>query len=96
MTTYTVEIQGEHPPTGEAMWYRHSAFRSYRDAVDQADLAHGRVIVGESGKGCMTDAEAHRWAVANQGFDGDYISWSNQDDEERSEYEDGAAGLSTG
>ena len=44
----------------------------------------------------ITDAEAHRWAVANQGFEGDYLAWTTLDDEEREEYEDGAAGIPTG
>ena len=44
----------------------------------------------------ITDTEAHRWAVDNQGFEGDYSSWCQLDDEERAEYEAGAAGIPTG
>ena len=95
MTVYTVEIALEHPREEETTWDRYSTFNSYRDAIDQADMVHGRVIVGESGEGCVTNEEAHRWAIANQGYEGNYLSWCGQDDDEREEYEAGAAGIST-
>jgi len=99
MTTYIVEIlldAVERPHLRHEVWGYHSSHKSYREAVDQSDMVHGRVIVGEGGTGCMTDKEAHQWAVENQGYDGDYLAWSHQDDEDRAEYEDGAAGIPTG
>ena len=94
MTTYTVEIlvdAVERPHLRHEVWSRHSSPRSYRDAVDQADMVGGRVTINDG----ITDKEAHRWAVTDQGYEGDYLSWSNQDDKERAEYEDGAAGIPT-
>jgi len=69
-----------------AGWTLHSEHESFREAVDQADMVRGRVA-GEE--------KAHAWATANQGFTGDFAEWTSQDDEERAEYESGAAGLPT-
>jgi hypothetical protein len=65
----------------------HSTHDSYRDAVDQADMVHGRVVVAATG---LTDRKAWSYAVAEQGFAGDFSEWQSMDDEERSEYETGA------
>lgn len=73
-------------------WTQHSTHDSYRDAVDQADMVHGRVVVCATG---LTDEAAWKWARDNQGFDGDFAAWQAQDDEDRAEYEDGAAGIPT-
>ena len=81
MKTYTVEVR---TTTGE--WTRENEYESYRDAVDAAGMKGGR-IVGER--------EAWRWAVKEQGFEGSYDEWTAQDDEERGEYEDAAAGIAT-
>ena len=94
MTTYTVEILVdvvERPHLRHETWDRHSTHRSYRAAVDQADMAGGRVAINDG----MTDKKAHQWAVDNQGFGGDYQEWRSLDDSERDEYEDGAAGIPT-
>jgi len=91
MSTYTVEITGEHPRTGEAMWCRHSDYQSYRDAADQSDIVHGRIVCGTG----LSDCAAWEYAVASQGFTEDYNSWTAQDDDERAEYETGAAGEPT-
>lgn len=77
---YTVEVKAI------AGWTTHSTHESYRDAVDQADMVRGRVA---------GDKEAHAWAVANQGFAGTFEEWQAQDDDERQEYELGAAGIPT-
>lgn len=79
-TTYTVEVQAI------GGWTRHSEHESYRDAVDQADMVHGRVV---------GDYAAWQWAVAHQGFVGDYAAWQSQDDDERAAYDAGAAGIPT-
>ncbi len=67
----------------------HSDYDSYRDAVDQADLVGGRVVIAATG---ATDESAWRHASREQGFDGDFAAWQAQDDAERQEYENGAAG----
>ena len=67
-------------------WTTHSTHESYRDAVDQADMVHGRIV---------GDMDAWRWASDQQGFDGSYGDWTRQDDDERAEYEAGAAGIPT-
>jgi len=67
-------------------WTRYDEFNSYRNAVDTADMMHGRVRCGRG----HTNTQAWRWAVVNQGFDGDILEWENLDDEERMEYEVGA------
>lgn len=72
-------------------WTHHSEHELYKDAVDQADMVHGRVIT----PGGATDKEAWEWAVATQGFRGNFTAWMGQDDEERNEYEAGAAGIPT-
>ena len=72
-------------------WTRHSEWASYRDAVDQADMVHGRVITPGGG----TDYAAWQYAVAAQGYADDYAAWQGQDDDERAEYEHGAAGIPT-
>ena len=38
---------------------------------------------------------AWQWAKHNQGFTGTYDEWNLLDDEERQQYEDGAAGIGT-
>ena len=68
-------------------WTRHSTHDSYRDAVDQSDMVHGRVVVAATG---LSDMDAHSHAVAQQGFIGDYSDWQMLDDSERDEYEYGA------
>lgn len=65
---------------------RHSTHASYGDAVDQADMIHGMVA---------GDAEAWDYARRHQGFAGDYAEWQSQDDDERREYEMGAADIPT-
>ena len=72
---YTVEVKSV------SGWTQHSEYTSFRDAVDQADMVHGR-IAGEN--------LAHRWAVANQGYAGTFAEWMSQDDDARMEYEIGA------
>lgn len=82
---YTVEVK-----VGGG-WTMHSQHESYHDAVDQSDMVHGRVMLSTGG----SDMQAWRWAAANQGFDGDFAAWQSLDDDERAEYEKGAAGLPT-
>ncbi len=41
------------------------------------------------------DDKAWQWAAANQGFDGTFVEWQSQDDNERAAYELGAAGIPT-
>lgn len=77
---YQVEVKSV------AGWTLHSEHDSFRAAVDQADMVRGR-IAGEE--------KAHAWAVANQGFTGDFAEWMSMDDEERSGFEAGAAGIPT-
>lgn len=43
----------------------------------------------------ISNAEAHRWAIKEQGFTGDYQDWIGLSDVERQEYEDGANGVPT-
>lgn len=62
----------------------HSTHDSYRDAVDQADMVRG-LVAG--------DHAAWKYAVSQQGFDGDYAAWQSQDDDERAEYECSAEGI---
>lgn len=80
MTTYTVEVKAI------GGWTAHSTHDNYRDAVDQADMVHGRIA---------GDLAAYRYAVASQGFEGSYEDWTGLDADERAEYESGAAGLGT-
>ena len=68
------------------VWTIHSEHNSFRDAVDQADMVHGRVR-GED--------FAYRWAKSDQGFTGTFDEWMAQDDEERDQYENGASGIGT-
>jgi hypothetical protein len=77
----------------EMMMYRvikngdtHSTHESYRDAIDQADMIRGTV---------EGDLDAWKWAVSQQGCTRSYAGWQGQDDDERSEYEIGAAGIPT-
>ena len=77
---YTVEVKAIGGPT------THSTHDSSRDAVDQADMVSGRVV---------GDAAAWKYAVAEQGFTGDFLEWQSQDDDERAEYESGAEGIGT-
>lgn len=69
-----------------AGWTTHSEHSSYRDAVDQSDMVHGRVLCSTG----LPDRSAWEWASINQGFDGDYDAWTAMDDDERAEYEAGA------
>ena len=80
MTAYTVEVfvGGE--------WTLHSEHSSYRDARNQSDTVHGRVLC----PGGLTDRKAHAWARSIQGCDLDWSEWCGQDDDERAEYESGA------
>jgi len=80
MTAYTVEVS----VGGE--WILHSEHGSYRDAVNQSDMVHGRTWC-PSGR---TDRKAHSWARSVQGCDLDWSEWRGQDDDERAEYEYGA------
>lgn len=82
MNAYAYEV--EVKVSGE--WTHHSNHQSYRDAVDQADMVRGRVTGDEA---------AWKWARDNQGFHGDFAAWQSQDNDERSEYEAGAAGIPT-
>ena len=82
---YTVEVKVSNE------WIRHSDWDSYREAVDQSDMVRGRVVLATG----ATDEYAWRWARDNQGFEGDFLTWQAQDDEERQEYENGAAGIPT-
>jgi hypothetical protein len=82
MSEYIVEVQ-----TCVGTWTEHSRHASYRDAVDQADMVHGRVMVGD---GETSDRDAWRYAVAEQGYDGDFAAWQSQDDDARDAYEAGA------
>ena len=68
-------------------WEAHSTHESYRDAVDQADMVHSRVVVATTG---YSDERAWKYAVAEQGFGGDFAAWQSLDDEERNAYEFGA------
>lgn len=43
----------------------------------------------------LADRKAFQWASANQGFAGSYGDWKALSDEERAEYEAGAAGKPT-
>lgn len=90
MTIYTVEIPGDEP----RLWTEHSSWISYRDAVDQADLVHGRLLIGNPERR-MTDKGAYQWAFAENGFEGTYQDWREQSNEEREEFEDAAAGIPT-
>lgn len=72
-------------------WTRHTSWESYRDAVDQADMVHGRVTLASG----ATDREAHAYAHTHQGFGGNYEEWQRLDDAERDAYERGAAGEPT-
>jgi hypothetical protein len=77
---YTVEVKAIGGYT------THSTHDSYRDAIDQADMVRGRVVGDEA---------AWKYAVADQGFTGDFAEWQSQDDGERAEYESGAEGIGT-
>jgi len=77
---YRVEVK----TSGE--YTTHSTHDSYRDAVDQAGMVRGRVAGDEA---------AWKYAVAEQGFTGDFAEWQSQDDDERAEYECGAEGIGT-
>lgn len=41
------------------------------------------------------ERSSFRWAVANQGFDGDFAAWQSLSADDRAEYEAGAAGIPT-
>lgn len=73
-------------------WTHHSTHDSYRDAVDQSDMVHGRVLCAATG---LLDESAWKYAVGEGIFSGDYASWTAMDDEERNEFELGAAGIPT-
>ncbi len=83
---YKVEVKSV------AGWTLHSEHQSYRDAVDQADMVHGIVIT----PGGCSDEQAWRWACQNQGYDGTFADWQSLDNDERAEFEMGAAGIPTG
>lgn len=42
------------------------------------------------------DQAAYRWAKNEQGYTGTYAEWQAMGDDERNEYEQGAAGIPTG
>lgn len=65
----------------------YSTHESYRDAVDQADMVCGRVVIAATG---YTDERAWEYAVSSQGFAGDFADWQAMDDDERDEFEIGA------
>ena len=65
---------------------RHSDHESFRDAADQADMIRG---------GVAGEHAAYKYARGYQGFLGTFTEWMAQDDDERGEYEAGAAGLPT-
>ena len=79
MYTVQIKVGGEYT--------LHSTHESYRDAVDQADMVRGRVVVAATG---LPDESAWKYAVSHQGFEGDFAEWQSIDDEDRSEYEVGA------
>ena len=79
MYTVQVKVGGEYT--------HHSTHESYRDAVDQADMVRGRVVVAATG---YSDEKAWKYAVSEQGFAGNFAEWQSQDDDERNEYEVGA------
>jgi len=79
---YTVEVKDVG---GE--YILHSTHESYRDAVDQADMVHGRVVLTATG---LSDKKAWIHAVSEQGFTGDFAAWQGQDDEDRNAFEVGA------
>ena len=68
-------------------WTHHSDHKSYKSAVDQSDMVHGRVIVAETG--CL-DTTAFSHAKLHQGFTGSFSDWRLLEDSERDEYEIGA------
>jgi hypothetical protein len=70
----------------------HSAFNSYRDAVDQSDMIHGSVTVCPNG---VKDRWCWELAVANQGCELTWDEWTAQQDDERAEWEMGAQGIGT-
>jgi len=69
----------------------HSEHSSYEKAVITAGWVGG-VIHCPSG---LHDTEAWRYAARNQGFTGDYLDWTQQSDETRELYEEGARGGNT-
>jgi hypothetical protein len=77
------------------VWTRsdyHSSHVSYRDAVDQADMIRGTVVISATG---ISDKRAWSSAVANQGCELTWSEWQAQDDDERQEWELGAQGIGT-
>lgn len=42
------------------------------------------------------DQAAYQWAKNEQGYTGSYAEWQTMGDDERNEYEQGAAGIPTG
>lgn len=70
----------------------HSVHASYRDAVDQADMVHGEVIIPATG---ISDKWAWTLAVAGQGCELSWNEWQAQDNDERDEWELGAQGVGT-
>ena len=86
MNNYPVEVKTD------GGWTLHSTHESYRDAVDQSDMVHGRVLCPTG----ATDSSAWSYARGQQGFEGDFLGWQAQDDDERQGYENGAAGIPTG
>lgn len=79
---WTVEVRATD------CWTLHSTCDTWRDAVDQADMVHGRIVCPTG----LRDRDAWQYAVRQQGFAGDYDAWTSLDDEERAEYEFGASG----
>ena len=77
-TTYIVEVKSI------GGWTTHSTHASYREAIDQADMVHGRVA---------RDGTAWHYARQCQGCELTYEEWRAQDDDDREQYERGAAGL---
>lgn len=65
----------------------HSTHDSYRDAVGQADMVCGRVVIAATG---LPNESAWKYAVSSQGFGGDFGDWQAMDDDERDEFEIGA------
>lgn len=69
----------------------HSTHHSYRDAVDQADMIHGQVLLATG----LSDRDAWKWAVRHQGCGLSWEEWTGQDNEEREGWELGAQGIGT-
>ena len=75
----------------QSEWVLHSTGQSFEEAVIQAGMVRGRIRCPTG----LLDTDAWEWAKYNQGFNGTYDEWIQLNDEERQQYEDGAAGIGT-